>query len=138
MNVIHPFIGHFEGQGTWYDAAGKSQAYRVSQTLSASDDGFELAFRHDFDDGDHTDAMMQMRWIAPHLFALEMNAVPVGHGYVFGDTLHYHLLVGGKVVEAAYRDVGEGELVVLGSSSSNTEGNFIAWRETLEHKKGHS
>ena len=39
------------GTGTWHDSAGKSSAYRIQQTNLATADGFEVAFKHHFDDG---------------------------------------------------------------------------------------
>ena len=38
--------------------------------------------------------------------------------------------IGDKFVEASYRASGD-ELEVFGSSTSNAEGNYIAWTERL-------
>ena len=44
-------IGTYEGTGAWYDSAGKTSGYRVRQTNAPLADRFEVAFTHDFDDG---------------------------------------------------------------------------------------
>jgi hypothetical protein len=124
------FIGTHEGTGTWYDAAGKSALYRIQQTNQATADGFEVAFKHDFDDGSVVEAKFQMTWIAPNLFRVDVAGAPVGNGYVFGDVSHYHVKFGDKIVEVSYRSAGD-RLDVFGSSSTNAEGLYIAWTESL-------
>ena len=52
MNTIERFLGTYDGTGSWHDAAGKSMSYRIRQTNSSRDEGFDVAFHHDFDDGD--------------------------------------------------------------------------------------
>ena len=71
-----------------------------------------------------------MSWIASNLFRVDVSGTPVGNGYLFGDLCHYHMKFGEKFVEVSYRS-GAGELAVFGSSSTNAEGNYIAWTETL-------
>ena len=129
MDVV-PFIGTWEGTGAWHDSAGKSLGYRIRQTNAGSADGFEIAFKHDFDDGTVVDARFRMIWIAPNLFRVESNGAAIGNGYVFGGYCHYHLQPGAAFVEASYRTGGD-HLEVFGSSSTNAEGNYIAWAETL-------
>ncbi|PYR49705.1 MAG: hypothetical protein DMF89_11855 [Acidobacteria bacterium] len=134
-HAIDPFSGTFKGDGTWHDAAGKSSSYRVVQTNAATSDGFDVTFRHDFDDGSVVDARFAMTWIAPHVFRLEVPGAPggngpIGNGYVFGGYCHYHMRVGESFVEASYRATGDA-LEVFGSSTRNAEGLYIAWRETL-------
>ena len=123
-------MGTYEGTGAWHDAAGKSSGYRIRQTNTPSADGFEIAFKHDFDDGTVVDARFRMIWIAPNLFRVESNGAAIGNGYVFGGYCHYHLQPGAAFVEASYRASGD-ELEVFGSSSTNAEGHYIAWAETL-------
>jgi len=124
------FIGTWEGTGVWHDAVGKSLGYRIRQINAPSADGFEIAFKHDFDDGTAVDARFRMIWIAPNLFRVETNGAAVGNGYVFGGYCHYHLKPGAAFVEASYRVSGD-DLQVFGSSSTNAEGHYIAWTETL-------
>jgi hypothetical protein len=133
LGTIERFAGTFEGTGTWHDAAGKSAAYRIQQTTLATSAGFEVAFKHDFDDGTVVDARVSMTWIAPNLFRVDVSGAPVGNGYLFGDLCHYHMKVGDKFVEVSYRSGAE-ELAVFGSSSTNAEGNYIAWKESLRPK----
>jgi hypothetical protein len=54
----------------------------------------------------------------------------VGHGSWLDDTLHYHMQVRDKFVEASYR-ANENGLRVYGSSTRNAEGNYIVWVESL-------
>jgi hypothetical protein len=130
MNTVDTFVGTFEGTGAWHDAAGKSMAYRIRQTNTATPDGFEIAFTHNFDDGTVVDARFSMVWIAPSLFRVDVAGAPVGNGYVFDTCCHYHLKMGERFVEASYRSTPDG-LEVFGSSTTNAEGLYIAWTETL-------
>ena len=131
MSTIERFLGTYEGTGTWHDASGKSASYTIHQTNVATPDGFEVAFHHDFDDGAEVEARFDMSWIAPHLFRVEVSGSPVGNGYVFGDVCHYHMKFGEKFVDVSYR-LSLGTMEVFGSSSTNAEGLYIAWKETLQ------
>lgn len=130
VTTIERFGGTFEGAGAWYDAAGKSAAYRIQQTNRPTPDGFEVAFTHDFGDGTVVEAQFSMSWIAPNLFRVDVSGTPVGNGYVFGELCHYHMKFGDKFVEVTYHSAA-GELAVFGSSSTNAEGHYIAWKESL-------
>lgn len=130
MPSIERWLGTYEGSGSWHDSAGKSASYTIRHTNAARDEGFEMAFHHDFDDGTVVDARFVMTWIAPNLFRVATAAAPIGNGYVFDAYCHYHLKIGDKFVEASYRASGD-ELEVFGSSTSNAEGNYIAWTERL-------
>jgi hypothetical protein len=123
-------IGTFEGSGAWYDSASKSATYRIRQTNASSDEGFEMAFKHDFEDGTVVDARFNMTWIAPNLFRLDVAGAQVGNGYVFGGVCHYHMKLGEKFIEVSHVARAD-SLDVFGSSSTNAEGNYIAWTETL-------
>jgi hypothetical protein len=127
---LNKLIGTYEGTGAWYDSSGKTSGYRVRQTNAPIADGFEVAFKHDFDDGTVVNAKLAMIWIAPNLFRVETGGLAIGNGYVFDGFCHYHMTPGGAFVEASYRATGE-DLEVFGSSSRNAEGNYIAWTETL-------
>jgi hypothetical protein len=95
--------------------------------------GFEVAFKHHFDDGALVEARFTMTWIGPNLFRVEASGATVGNGYVFGEFCHYHMKFGDKFVEVSYR-AEAGGLEVYGSSSTNAEGNYIAWKETLRRR----
>jgi hypothetical protein len=131
MSSLTAFEGRFTGSGRWHDSASNSQGYRIQQTNRLVDSGFEMQFRHDFDDGSVVEAHFIMRRIAPHLFQVQVSGATVGDGYWLADTWHYHLEVGGRFVEASYRLTPTG-LQVLGSSSKNNDGNYIAWQEELK------
>lgn len=130
MNAVDKFLGTYEGKGAWYDSSGKASGYRVRQTNTALADGFEIAFKHDFDDGTVVDARFRMIWIAPNLYRVETSGAVLGNGYVFDDYCHYHLNPGAGFVEVSYRVSSDG-LEVCGSSSTNAEGNYIAWTENV-------
>lgn len=130
MTNLLGLVGTFDGTGVWHDAAGQSASYRIKQTNSATTGGFEVAFKHDFDDGTVVEARFTMTWIAPNLFRVDVASAPVGNGYVFGKVCHYHMKFGDKFVEVSYHS-GADVVDVFGSSSTNAEGNYIAWKETL-------
>ena len=124
------FVGTFSGTGMWHDAAGQSARYRIQQTNQVTASGFEVAFTHDFDDGSGVDATVSLTALVPQLFRVDIAGAPVGHGDVCGDVCHYHMKFADKFVEVTYRTADEG-LLVFGSSSTNAEGHYVAWRETL-------
>jgi hypothetical protein len=130
VNTIDKLAGTYEGTGKWHDAAGKSLGYSIRQTNVATTDGFDVAFKHDFDDGSVVDARFEMMWIAPNLFRVDVSGAAVGNGYIFDEYCHYHMKVGDRFVEVSYRSTADG-LEVFGSSSKNAEGNYIAWSEIL-------
>jgi hypothetical protein len=123
-------MGSFDGSGTWYDASGKSATYKVRQTNVSTAEGFEVSFTHDFDDGSIVEARFDLSWIAPNLFRVDAAGKPVGNGYVFGTFCHYHMQFGEKFVEVSYVS-GADSVDVCGSSTTNAEGHYIAWKETL-------
>ena len=127
---MEAIAGTYHGEGRWYDSAGQSGAYHVSQTNRVLTDGVEIAYHHAFDDGSVIDARLTLNTLAPQLYRVLMAGTAVGHGSWLDETLHYHLELGGKFVEVGYR-VHEGELRVSGSSSRNAAGNYIAWVERL-------
>jgi hypothetical protein len=133
VNTFDRLAGTYEGAGEWHDSAGKSSAYTIRQTNLATADGFEIAFKHNFADGAVVDARFQMTWVAPNIFRVSVAGTPVGHGYVFDDYCHYHLETGKAFVEASYR-VGADTVEVFGSSTTNAEGNYIAWKEMLRRR----
>ena len=128
--MVSDFAGTYEGIGSWHQADGKSAAYRVRQTIRPTADGFEAAFRHDFDDGNVVEATFAMTWVTTELFRVSIGSNDVGNGYTFGGYCHYHLDTGKAIVEVSYRVTHDG-LEVFGSSSTNAAGNFIAWQESL-------
>ena len=123
----------YEGTGTWHDSTRKSSAYRIRQTNLATAGGFEVAFKHDFDDGTVVDARFKMTWMAPNLFRVDVSGVAVGNGYIFDTYCHYHVKVGDAFVEASYRSGTDG-LEVFGLSTRNAEGSYIAWKEILRRR----
>jgi hypothetical protein len=130
VNTIANLAGTFEGTGTWHDAAGKTQGYRVRHRALPTDTGFEVIFTHDFDDGSVVNGHFAMTWVAPFLFRVDVAGSPIGNGYVFGGHCHYHLQTGDAFVEASYHADVE-RMAVFGSSSKNAEGLYIAWTEQL-------
>ena len=108
---------------------------QVSHLPDQADERFDrrrlrVAFKHDFDDATVVEARLTMTWIAPNLFRVDVAGATVGNGYVFEQMCHYHMKFGDKFVEVSYVTSGDG-VDVFGSSSSNAEGHYIAWKETL-------
>jgi hypothetical protein len=130
VTVLESFAGTYEGSGEWFDSSGKSSTYSVRQTNSATPDGFEIAFTHDFADGTVVDARFQMTWVATHIFRVAVAGAALGYGYLLDGYCHYHLETGQAFVEASYRITGD-TIDVFGSSTKNAEGNYIAWKEVL-------
>lgn len=135
MHAFEKLAGTFEGRGEWHDSTGKSSSYTVRQTNSVAPDGFEIIFTHNFDDGSVVDARFRMTWLTPHIFRVSMGGAPVGHGYLFDGYCHYHLEMSKVFVEASYRLAGA-KMEVFGSSTTNADGNYIAWKETLQRASG--
>ena len=130
MTAIDGFVDTYEGQGEWHDSAGKSMTYVVREAARVTNDGFEIAFTHDFADSSVVDARFEMTWIAPYIFRVSVAGTAIGYGYVFDGYCHYHLETGKAFVEASYRFGGD-TVEVFGSSTKNAEGNYIAWKEVL-------
>lgn len=105
-------------------------AYKIVQSVVVTEAGFELWFKHDFDDASVVEARFNMTWIAPSLFRVDVADNAIGNGYIFDGYCHYHMKAGEAFVEASYRPTTAG-LQVFGSSSRNADGNYIAWKEIL-------
>src|SRR5258708_28970209 len=97
------FAGRYEGSGVWYDEAGKSQTYTVVQTNTATSDGFEVAFKHDFADATVVEARFAMTRIGPFLLRVDAAGAHLGNGYCFDDHCHYHIAAGQALVEVRMR-----------------------------------
>jgi hypothetical protein len=130
VTAIDSLAGTYEGTGEWFDSSGKSSTYSVRQTNSETPDGFEIVFKHDFDDGTVVDARFEMTWVAPRIFRVSVAGASLGYGYLLDGYCHYHLETGTAFVEASYRVNGD-TIDVFGSSTKNAEGNYIAWKEVL-------
>ena len=130
MSTVARIVGHYSGSGTWHDAAGHSGGYQITQSIHETANGFEVAFKHRFDDGRVVEARFEMHWVASRLFAVHVAGQPGGHGYWLGDYCHFHVEPGGSFVEVSYLVHGEG-LRTYGSSTRNADGNYIAWKEVL-------
>jgi hypothetical protein len=130
VNPVELIAGAYTGQGIWYDEDGKSGTYTAVETIVANASGFDVTFKHDFDDGSVVNAHFTMVWIGPSLFRVESAGNSIGNGYVFDRLCHYHLRAGDAFVEVSYRNNGDG-LEVFGSSTRNAEGKYIAWKQAL-------
>jgi hypothetical protein len=129
--AIGRLVGTFTGSGTWHDAAGKAQAYKVAQMVGETGDDFVISFRHDFEDASVTEARFLMRWTTPVIFDVLVADRVVGNGYCFNGYCHYHLALGDRFVQASYTLEAD-RVKVYGSSTKNAEGLYIAWSENLE------
>ena len=100
-------------------------AYKVVLSVIETAAGFDVWFKHDFDDASVVEARFNMTWIAPSLFRVDVSGTAVGNGYIFDGYCHYHMKAGEAFVEASDRPTIDG-LEVSGSSSRNADGNYIA------------
>ena len=113
---------------SWSDPRPRNTVAVAYDRLTA--DGFEIVFKHAFEDGSVIKADFALIAVASSIFRLEMSGAAVGNAYVLDDYCHYCLKVGDAFVEASYRLTDSG-LAVFGSSTKNADGNFIAWHEKL-------
>ena len=134
MNVVETIAGHYQGTGTWYDSQGKTMNYTVTQKNELIADGFAVEFKHDFDDGSHTEARFEMHSVASHIFQVTVGRNPMGNAYCIANACKYYIKAGEAFVEVGYHPTADG-LEVYGSSTKNADGNYIAWHESLRRIK---
>ena len=135
MNLPEPELnllpGTFEGSGGWIDIVGDAKPYRVRQTIARDGDDLTVDYVHDFiEEGTTTSGLFVFRRTVGFLFEVLMLGNVVGNGYMFGPHLHFHLKVGERFVQTSY-EVTPTELAVNGSSTSNSQGRYVAWHEAL-------
>ena len=130
MTNLEWLEGVYAGSGSWFEASGRSQSYRIQQTVRRLESGFEITFKHDFEDASVVDAHFSMEWLTHPLFRVSVGGQALGNGYLIADVLHYHLEVNGAFVETSLVKAPEG-LSTFGSSSKNKAGHYIAWHEAL-------
>jgi hypothetical protein len=123
--------GRYEGDGIWHDSAGDSMKYRVVQTNRVTAGGLAISFTHNFADGSVVQAGIALNQIAPYIYSVRLGDGEVGRGYELGDMLRYHMRAGAGIVEVGYRPRGVDRLEVLGSSTTNAAGKYVAWHEKL-------
>jgi hypothetical protein len=123
--------GRYEGDGIWHDSVGGNMKYRVVQTNRVTAGGLAISFTHNFADGSVVQADIALSRIAPYIYSVRVADDEIGRGYALGDMLRYHMRAGTGIVEVGYRPCGVDGLEVLGSSTTNAAGNYIAWHERL-------
>jgi hypothetical protein len=133
MCCVLTAVGRYTGTGAWYDAQGKTMSYAVAHDMTMTAEGFEVEFTHDFADRTRVHAVLEMSWLTPQLFRVATGSKVAGHGYCLANVCKYHLDTGTAFVEVSYHPTREG-LEVFGSSSTNAEGNYIAWYEELRRR----
>ena len=134
MTIPDWLAGTYVGSGSWYEATGRSQNYRIRHTNRGTDTGFEILFKHDFEDAGVVEANFTMTWTSRNLFSVSTGGKLMGNGYLMDEFCHYHLEVGGAFVAVNLTPVAN-RLRVFGSSTKNKEGHYIAWSEVLERAK---
>ena len=77
MNASTNFWAHTRVKEPGTTPAGRRPA-TASGRPTALADGFEIAFKHDFDDGTVVDARFRMIWIAPNLYRVETSGAVLG------------------------------------------------------------
>lgn len=129
-------VGDFEGVGRWIDIVGDTKPYRVRQSIAFDGDEIRVEYIHEFhEEGTTTSGAFAFRPQNGPLFEVRLNGDPVGHGYMFGSYVHFHLRVGEIFVQTSY-DVTPTGLTVNGSSTSNSQGRYVAWHEALVRPSG--
>ncbi len=128
---LNRLAGDYQGSGRWIDIAGDTKPYLVRQSIAIDGDDLVVEYTHDFhEEGTVTSGSFVFRRQGRSLFEVRMKDAPVGNGYVFGSYLHFHLKVSGLFVQTSY-DVTPIGLAVKGSSTSNSQGRYVAWHEAL-------
>jgi hypothetical protein len=123
------FAWRYEGSGVWYDEAGKSQTYRRPNQYRDVR-WLRGRLQHHFADATVVEARFAMTRIGPFLLRVDAAAKPLGNGYCFDGSCHYHIMAGQAVVGVSMRATSDA-LDVHGSSTKNAEGLYIACRESL-------
>lgn len=124
-------IGTYAGEGAWIDVEGDSKPYRVQQVIAWDGEALNVDYTHDFyQENSVTSGSFRFERHGDTLLKVFMKGNPLGMGYVFGEYLHYHLKVGEIFVQASYQATAGG-LSVNGSSTSNSQGRYVAWHEAL-------
>src|SRR5258706_2745598 len=105
-------------------------SYVVAHAVRMGPAGFDVEFTHDFADRTQVRAHLEMTWVTPFLFRVNVGGNPVGFGYCLANACNYHFKAGDAFIEVSYHQTEAG-IEVFGSSSTNAEGNYIAWHEEL-------
>ena len=132
MNAMfQQFLGSYTGAGYWVDETSASKKYTIEQSCVRAADGLAVQYTHDlYEEKSEVRAELTFRPANSTVFTVLMNHREVGHGYVFGDSLHFHIQLGSVFVEVSYHVAGD-KFFVRGSSTKNAQGNFICWSEAL-------
>lgn len=131
MSNLSQFVGVFAGEGHWVDIAGDSKRYRIRQSVVREDNRLTVSYTHEFfEEGNTTHGEFVFEHVEGPIFAVHIKGAPVGNGYAFAPYLHFNIKVGEIFVETSYELSADG-LLVRGSSTSNAQGRFIAWTESL-------
>ena len=128
---LDPLVGTFTGEGRWVDIAGDSKPYRIRQSTTREGNRLVVRYAHEFfEEGNTIAGEIEFDFVSGSIFSVRMKGAHMGHGYLFQPYLHFNLKVGEIFVETSY-ELGASGLQVRGSSTSNAQGRFIAWHETL-------
>ena len=132
---LKDFAGSYEGAGAWVDIAGESMRYRILQKIEVGKTALRVEYEHNFfEEGKTTNGEFVLERLSETLLRVRMGGAHVGHGYVFGHFLHFHVHPAEAYVQVSYR-LSEGKMLVAGSSTKNAQGRYIAWNETLQRRE---
>lgn len=134
-DLTAPFEGRFQGHGQWHDVAGDAGPYTITQTLTPTDTGFDLAFTHVFPVDPDVNAAYAMEAVASHVFTVSAGGRALGHGHITEHLIQFFIRVGELLVETTIRPT-PGGLLVSGFSTSNAKGLFTAWSEVHARAQG--
>ncbi len=135
VRELDVFSGNYEGSGAWIDIAGESKKYSVAQRIDVDGNKMKVVYTHDFyQENSKTSGEFVFEFSSETIFKVNMGGKTVGNGYVFGRYLHYHIQFGEVYVEVSYQADGEA-ILAHGSSTKNSQGNYIAWFESLKKQR---
>ena len=131
IEELATFSGSYAGDGIWIDDTGESNRYEVLQLIRHEATRLMVSYTHNFvEEGNSTHGEFVFEFVSPTIFDSSLNGVVVGNGYVFDTYLHFNIRIGDVFVETSYARAAN-TIQVRGSSTSNSQGRFIAWSESL-------
>lgn len=125
------FQGKYVGDGRWIDITGEAKQYRITQEVIVDANSLRVEYKHVFfEEGTTVEGEFIFEFVSNSIFSTTLKGSVVGNGYVFGNYLHFNIRAGDIFVETSYQLLDQ-RIHTRGSSTSNAQGRFIAWSETL-------
>jgi len=93
-NTIGKMSGNYEGSGTGTIRWKIDELQRSFRPIGQRADGFEMEFKHDFDDGPLPTRAPGNEWIAPFIFRLESFDSDRKRAIALIEYCDYHMKIG--------------------------------------------